>query len=233
MTSSGDLKVVFIDGLPGTGKTFLSHWLSNRLRDHGVDVHIISEYDASHPLHWFEYLNDDEILPPDFTSIPLSSHIQNSIACWEQFILGLDRNSELQLIDGYPLLNSVGVFCWGELKVKERDSYLSSIRGYLECNFIKTIYLETVDVRLALERKLEHLKKENELEGFMRRMSSMPYAKHRVPFGVDAILELWTDINDIFVEFYKDMPLDNCLTLRRDEHPQGEIQLKSEDFLGY
>ena len=233
MNSMGDLKVVFIDGLPGTGKSSLSRGLSNRLRDDGVDAHFVSEYDVSHPLHWFEYVNGHEFLPPDLASISLSTHIQNSTDRWEQFFRGLDRNSKLQIIEGYPLLNTGGVFYWGDAKGRDLESYLAGIRKWLERSCAKIIYLETIDVRLAAERKLEFLGKRDELDEFIQRMNGIPYLRNRALSGEGAIHKLWADINGLFIDFYKDMPRKKCLAIVRDDLTKASLQRKSLSFLGY
>jgi hypothetical protein len=175
----------------------------------------ISEYDLDHPLHWFRYHNGTEFIPPDFDSIPLAKHIDNSLAKWAQFQGDVQGGSDTLIIEGYPVLNSAGVFLWGDASRNECQAYLTQVRDLLEPAQPIIIYLRTSDVKAALQRKIELLKQKGLLPSFWESMNGQPYLHKRSLSGELGVFELWKSVQQALERFYQ-LDFNHCHISDRD-----------------
>jgi hypothetical protein len=225
-----DPKVIFVDGLPGSGKTTLAHWLKQYFENRGPSVQFIAEYDLHHPLHWFVYHDGVDFLPPDIDHISPSTYMQDSLTKWGEFIFEQASSSDLMIIDGYPVLNSAGVFLWDDASHSDCQTYLVQVAELIEPLQPVLIYLRSSDLDAALARKLEFLQRDGHLEEFMTSMKSQPYLRRRGLSGEAGVRALWESV-DWALEFFYQQDLRNHLILERDLVDADAVQEAVERYL--
>lgn len=224
-------RVLFVDGLPGTGKTSLSQWLEQRIRSDDLSVRFISEYDKAHPLHWFQYYDGGTYIPPEFTFIPLEDHMQNSIEKWTRFSNSVNEIDELLIIDGYPFLNSVGVFLWGDADEHFIGDYINQMHEILARIKPLVIYLHTDNLISALNRKLNLLQRDELYDQFLVTMNNLPFLQNRGISGTEGVLVLWKKLNQMLNQYYL-AAQDWYLVIDRDNKDEAAVRLLTEIFIG-
>ena len=226
-----DTGVIFVDGLPGTGKTTLSGWLSQRLAAEGIETRMLPERAIPHPLRWFKHYDGREYLPPDFENISLATHVGSSVEKWVGFSDSIGSSKEVLIIDGYPFLNTVGIFVWGDADEELIRDYMEQVHGCMEETEASTIFLDAQDVVSALDRKLGFLQRDNLVEEFLLNMNRLPFLRNRGLSGPEGTLVMWEKINQSMTRYYLG-PLYHGLVIDRDAHDATAVQLRAETYLG-
>lgn len=223
-------RIIFVDGLPGSGKTTLAQKLAARPTRSGLKTRFIPEYSLQHPLHWFDYHDGAKYIPPDFDSVPLAAHMANSLAQWETFLDQMQGGSEVLVLDGYPVLNSAGVFLWGDASRQDCQAYMDQVRELLKPVRPVLIYLRSTDLEKALARKLEFLQVEEQLESLIVAMDSQPFLRHRGLSGKPGLLQLWQSVQWALEYFYR-QEWEHGLALERDLLDETGLQIRAEAFI--
>jgi hypothetical protein len=221
---------IFVDGLPGTGKTSLARWLEDVLQAQGQPARCISESDLQHPLHWFTYHDGDDFIPPNFNSITIPVHIENSLKKWKQFSLAAQSSETTFIIDGYPVLNSAGIFLWGDASRQQCQGYLEDLQGLMAGLRAALIYLRTTDLESALARKLGWLEREGMTGFFMDSMESQPFLQRRGLKGRLGVYALWESVQWALQSFYAAQGR-SCRLIDRDNLQEDQVRSEALAFL--
>jgi hypothetical protein len=104
-----DTKLIFVERLPGSGKTTTASWLASRLRAERLLVHLFLEHQPEHSLNVSGTLHPSgeatgeaffqRYTPPRF--------VHESLQRWHAFVRAAVQTEALSVLDSYPFQNTV------------------------------------------------------------------------------------------------------------------------------
>jgi hypothetical protein len=104
-------KLIFVEGLPGSGKTTAASWLAARLQSERLMVNLFLEHQPEHPLNvgGTFHPSGDTTGEAFFQRYTPASFVQESLQRWHTFVRGAVQTDTISVLDSYPFQNTVRV----------------------------------------------------------------------------------------------------------------------------
>jgi hypothetical protein len=118
-------RVIFIDGLPGSGKSTTAAYVAGELERREIACRLLRERDADHPLNVGGDLHPSGSTTGArmFSTYTVGSFVQESLARWSAFVAEALSSERVSILDGYPFQNSVRV-------LSQMDADSATLAGY-------------------------------------------------------------------------------------------------------
>jgi hypothetical protein len=106
-----DTKLIFVEGLPGSGKTTTASWLASRLQSERLMVNLFLEHQPEHPLNVGGNLHPSGYTTGEafFLRYTSASFVQESLQRWQAFVRAALQAEAISVLDSYPFQNTVRV----------------------------------------------------------------------------------------------------------------------------
>jgi hypothetical protein len=106
-----DTKLIFVEGLPGSGKTTTASWLASRLQSERLMVSLLLEHQPEHPLNVGGHLHPSGYTTGEafFLRYTSASFVQESLQRWQAFVRAALQAEAISVLDSYPFQNTVRV----------------------------------------------------------------------------------------------------------------------------
>jgi hypothetical protein len=106
-----DTRLIFVEGLPGSGKTTTASWLASRLRSECLMVNLFLERQPEHPLNVGGPLHPSGSTTGAafFQRYTPASFVQESLQRWQVFARAASQAEAISVLDSYPFQNTVRV----------------------------------------------------------------------------------------------------------------------------
>jgi hypothetical protein len=106
-----DTRLIFVEGLPGSGKTTAASWLASRLRAERLLVDVFLEHQPEHPLNVGGTLHPSGQTTGEafFLRYTPASFVEESLQRWQPFVRAAVQAEAISVLDSYPFQNSVRV----------------------------------------------------------------------------------------------------------------------------
>jgi hypothetical protein len=122
-------KLIFVEGLPGSGKSTTAEYVASELQRHDVVHRLFRENEPDHPLNV-----GAEIHPSGSTSgaqmfatYSVTSFIEESAVRWDAFVVEALLPAHVNVLDSYPFQNSVRVLYQMDVDPITLASYQSHV----------------------------------------------------------------------------------------------------------
>jgi hypothetical protein len=125
-----DTKLIFVEGLPGSGKTTTASWLASRLQSERLLVNLLLEHQPEHPLNVGGTLHPSgettgEAFFQRYTAV---SFVQESLQRWHAFVRAAVQTAAINVLDSYPFQNTVRVL----LQLNATPDCMREYAGHVE-----------------------------------------------------------------------------------------------------
>jgi hypothetical protein len=208
-----DTKLIFIDGLPGLGKTTTALWLAPRLRAAQANVNLLLESQPGHPLN----VGGDSLPAGDVTGdaffrhYTVESFIQESMDRWRSFVLSASSAADasaadvITVLDSYPYQNAVRILLQLDAARERIEAYIDEVEALTASWRPALIYFAHLDA----EHMVRHFSDIASQRGEAWRnyvitlMGQAPYAASHGLEGFDGVLAFLADykqLTDALVE---------------------------------
>jgi hypothetical protein len=106
-----ETKLIFVEGLPGSGKTTTASWLASRLKSERLMVNLFLEHQPEHPLNVGGHLHPSGSTTGEafFLRYTSASFVQESLQRWQAFVRAALQVAAISVLDSYPFQNTVRV----------------------------------------------------------------------------------------------------------------------------
>lgn len=106
-----DTKLIFVEGLPGSGKTTTASWLAARLQSERLLVNLFLEHQPEHPLNVGGPLHPSGSTTGEafFHRYTAASFVHESLQRWHAFVRAALQAEAISVLDSYPFQNTVRV----------------------------------------------------------------------------------------------------------------------------
>src|SRR5215467_3355239 len=147
MASMLGTKLIFVDGLPGSGKSTITEHVAGELERRGIPCRLLRERETDHPLNVGGDLHPSVSTTGArlFETYTVAAFVEESLARWNALVAQAMGSGQVTILDGYPFQNSVRVL-W------QMDADPVTLTAYESCVEEKTtglgpllIYLDPGD----------------------------------------------------------------------------------------
>jgi hypothetical protein len=106
-----DTKLIFVEGLPGSGKTTTAAWLASHLHAERLRVNLLLEHQSEHPLNVGGTLHPSGETTGEafFHRYTSASFVYESLQRWHAFVRNAVQTDPISVLDSYPFQNAVRV----------------------------------------------------------------------------------------------------------------------------
>jgi hypothetical protein len=152
-------KVIFVDGLPGSGKSTTAEYVAGALEQRGIPCRLLRERETDHPLNVGGDLHPSGSTTGArmFAAYSIRSFIEESLARWSAFVAGAMASERVNVLDGYPFQNSVRVLLQMDADPARLAAYQARVQEKAAGLGPVLIYLDPGDaartVRAIAERR--------------------------------------------------------------------------------
>ena len=103
--------MIFVDGLPGSGKSTTAEYVAGELEQRGIPCRLLREREADHPLNVGGDLHPSGRTTGArlFAAYSVRSFVEESRARWSVFVAEAMGSDRVNVLDSYPFQNSVRV----------------------------------------------------------------------------------------------------------------------------
>ncbi len=109
-----ETQLIFVEGLPGSGKTTTASWLASRLPSERLMVNLFLEHQPEHPLNVGGHRHPSGYTTGEafFLRYTSASFVQESLQRWQAFVRGALQTEAISVLDSYPFQNTVRVLMY-------------------------------------------------------------------------------------------------------------------------
>jgi hypothetical protein len=196
-----DTRLIFIDGLPGLGKSTTAGWLAARLRAGHMNTNLLLESQPSHPLNvGGDLLPAGEVVGDTFfRRYTVETFIQESMDRWRTFVRDASASSTLTVLDSYPYQNSVRILLQLDATRECIEEYADQVEAVTEPLRPTLIFLAHCDA----EHMARHFTGIAAQRGrgwtdyVIALMGQAPYAASHLMAGFDGVLAFLADYKQL------------------------------------
>lgn len=184
--------LILIEGLPGSGKSTMAHFLLRHLATHDVPSIWWYEEVKGHPLYRFDSAASMQRLLDDLAAGDYPRVIAAALDQWRQFVEAVQASDRVVLLDSCLF----GYLTWTlfpfNVPLTEIHAYLAEVERIIGGVNPHLIYLHQRDVAAALARICARRGGTTE-ERLIRNATESPYGKQRRLHGFAGMAALWAD----------------------------------------
>jgi hypothetical protein len=224
--------LIFVEGLPGAGKTTTSKYVVDRLRRAGRAAEWLAEAETDHPLNVGGELHPAGSTTGDelFRRYTVQTYIDESLERRRTFAAAPDWSSTVMVLDSYPYQNAARILL-------QMDAETGVIRAY--ARELEAIARPLSPVLIFLHRSMTA----EALSGTARArgeawtayaidvITGCPYARHRQLSGIDGAMVMLGAYNALVQQLLGESETPRLVLDRCDGHWDG-CYARIETFLG-
>ncbi len=184
-------QLILIEGLSGSGKSTMAHYLSRQLALHEIEHTWEYEEDKWHPLYPFHDMSSMQKVLDTLATENYHLIIDAALELWQQFADSVQASQSVVILDGCFF----GYLTWTmfpfDIPIAEIQAYLARVEEILRPLNPCLIYLYQNDLASAIRRKSE--RREIDEEPLIRQAIESPYGKRRNLQGFDGMISYWTE----------------------------------------
>jgi predicted kinase len=142
-TAAPASRLIFVEGLPGSGKSTTARVLVDRLREAGLAAELIAEVQAGHPLnvggelHPAGRTTGEEL----FQRYTVEAYIAESLQRWRAFVEASETRPVVHVVDSYPYQNAARVLLQLDSPTPTILAYASEVEAIVRPLAPRLIYL--------------------------------------------------------------------------------------------
>lgn len=183
--------LILIEGLSGSGKSTMAHYLSRQLTLHNIEHTWWYEEDKWHPLYPFHDMSSLQKVLDTLATENYRLIIDAAIELWKRFADSVQASNSLVILDGCLF----GYLTWTmfpfDIPIAEIQAYLARVEKILRPLNPYLIYLYQNDLAFAIRRKVQ--RREIEEEPLVRQAVESAYGKRQNLQGFDGMISYWTE----------------------------------------
>jgi hypothetical protein len=184
-------KMIFVDGLPGSGKSSTAEYVAGELERRGIPCRLLREREPDHPLNVGGDLHPsgNTTGAQMFAAYTVDSLIEESLARWDRFVAEAIGSERVSVLDSYPFQNSVRVLSQMDADPLTLTAYQSSVEGKAAPLGPVLIYLDPGDPECAI-RAIAEQRGPAWTDYAIAVVTECPYAVARGLHGMDGVVAI-------------------------------------------
>jgi len=104
-------RLIFVDGLPGSGKSMTAQYVASELERRGIPCRLLREREVDHPLNVGGDLHPSGCATGArmFAEYTIGSFVEESLIRWNAFVRETLYSEHVFILDSYPFQNSLRI----------------------------------------------------------------------------------------------------------------------------
>jgi hypothetical protein len=189
--------LIFVEGLPGLGKTTTAVWLASRLQAVHPRVNLLLETQPGHPLN----VGGDLLPAGDVTGEEFferytpASFVRESLERWRTFVRFASASDTITVLDSYPFQNAARILLQLDMGFDGIYEYVGQVEALAAPLQPALIYLAHWDAE-EMTRHFSQISAQRGREWtnyVIMLMKQAPYARARQLEGFEGVLEFLRD----------------------------------------
>ena len=230
-----DTKLIFIEGLPGLGKTTTSVWLAKRLILRGFRVNFLEESQPQHPLNVGGDLHPACSTPGEvlFQRYTPDSYIQESLERWQAAVPVALQSEAINVLDSYPFQNSVRILLQMDAPIDVIREYFKQVESFTTPLHPVLIYYDQPDTTYAKDHFTQIAARRGSAwtEYATALVLRCPYAGNRHLQDFEGVLTFLADYKNL-IDILLEQSRIPRIILDHGFDDWAEFYRQIEDFLG-
>jgi hypothetical protein len=184
-------RVVFVDGLPGSGKSMTAEYIATELEQRGIPCRLLRERETNHPLNVGGDLHPSGSTTGArmFAEYSVGSFVEESLARWNAFVTQAMNSERVNVLDSYPFQNSLRVLLQMDADPVTLAAYQSSVEEAAAGLDPVLIYLDPGDTERTL-RAIAEQRGPAWTDYAIAVVTECPYASSRGLQGLDGAVAI-------------------------------------------
>jgi hypothetical protein len=228
-------KLIFVEGLPGLGKTTAASWLAARLTSEGLKVNLYLETQPEHPLNVGGDLHpagdvSGDLLFKDYTS---ASYIQESLERWQAFVGAALHTEAISVLDSFPFQNTVRVLLQLNTSPDRLRNYTNQIENLATPLQPMLIYFNLRDIPSTIDHFTQICEQRGQawVDYVIELVTHCPYGESRHLEGFNGLLTFIIDYKQLIDSLLSESRIPR-LVLENCTKNYGGCYRQVETFLG-
>ena len=150
-------RLVFVDGLPGSGKSMTAAYVARELEQRGIRCRLFREHEPDHLLNvgGDRHPSGRTTGARMFAAYTIGSFVEESLARWHAFVDDVMNSEHVAVLDSYPFQNSIRVLLQMDADPATLGAYQSNVEAAAAALDPVLIYLDPGDAERALREIAE------------------------------------------------------------------------------
>jgi len=225
-----DTRVIFIEGIPGSGKSTTAQFLAWHLQRAGIPAVWWYEEMRDHRLFVFHDLQTLQETVDKLFSGRHQEVVEAALARWRAFAEEHARGDAVAVFDSCLF----GYMTWGlfpaDVPWGEIEAYVAEVERIIAPLNPAVIYLSQQDIGRALRRIIERRGRDTE-EFLVGRTTGNPYGKRLGLQGFEGLIRHWTDFRALTDGLFARCPFEK-LAIENSAGDWRAYEARMLDFLG-
>ena len=226
-------RLIFIEGLPGSGKSTTAEYVASELRRHDVVHHLFRETEPGHPLNVGAELHPTGSTSGArmFAAYTITSFIEESAVRWDAFLGEAQLTEHVYVLDSYPFQNSVRILFQMDVDPTTLASYLSQVYKMVAKLSPALIYLDPGDPARAF-RAITQRRGPAWTDYIVGQLTTCPRGLARGLHGVNGAIAAFENYKELLDQLVAHFPFPR-LILTDCYRNWGLCYAMIRDFLGW
>jgi hypothetical protein len=208
-------QLILVEGLTGSGKSILAHFLARQLRSQEISANWIHEAEIPHPILLDEYHGINNFMP-------------RILARWQQFLQRLSASRQTIVVEACFFNNLIEKLMIEDLPTQEILDYAEKIYAVMRPIQPALVYLSQGNVRNALLQNFTN-RGDSFRDFVIRFVTRTPYAQSRQLEGLEGTLRFWEDFASLTNLAYARYPYPKI----RPELIDGQWEQRDQAILNF
>ena len=225
-------KLVFVDGLPGSGKSMTAEYVAHELEQRGISCRLLRERELEHPL------NVGGDLHPSgstngvrmFATYTAGAFVAESVGRWNAFVGEATASGRVTILDSYPFQNSVRVLWQMDADPVTLAAYQSQVEATALALRPVFIYLDPGDAESAIHAIAEQ-RGSAWTDYAISVVTQCPYASARELHGMEGAVAMLRSYKRLLDESVARVPFPT-LVLSACHRGWHDCHARIREFLG-
>ncbi len=186
-------RLIFIEGLPGSGKSTTARNLTAWLVGAGVAAHRFLEVEPDHPLNVGGELHPAGMTLGRalFARYTVEAYVAESLQRWQRFVALAGGDQATSVVESYPYQNAVRVLLQMDASPDRIKQYVAEVEEIVQPLAPVLIYLDRTDSSRAVQATSQQ-RGEAWTSYAIQLISDCPYARRRELAGESGVMALVT-----------------------------------------
>lgn len=222
-------KLILVDGITGSGKSTISHFIARQMQKNLIKVKWFHEDERKHPLRLYgeKYLRNKEESDIDYSRRIMIDYY----SIWQNFIKKIKDDDIVYIVESFIFQDILFfphfIYDIDRKKIKEFDHDVMDIIRSLDP---VVIHFYQNDVELALKSNWKARGK-SWSKSLIRSFGECQYCKNRHLKGESGVISLLKDFSDLTIELYNECNF-RKIQIENSSHDWDKYRQQICDFLG-
>jgi hypothetical protein len=194
-------KLIFVEGLPGLGKSTTSSVIAARLQSENIKVDLWLETQPDHPLNVGDHLLPAGFTPGEtfFQHYQPSSFANESLKRWKDFITKALQKETINVLDSFPFQNTIPILLQMDAGLDFMCEYASHVETLVLPLQPVLIYFNQPDISQAFKHidQISRQRGQEWTQYVINLVTNCPYGKVRRFEGYQGLLAFIRDYKQI------------------------------------